>query len=140
MESKGHPPVDRLMKYSGLVLPLFAIAICIAGSNRPIFEPKYGEFRPRTIWSLSNALTAAFKELDLAQGSDGTATVRAEWVAYTGDIVNPAPHEVRVGGHAMCLVGYIDLPDRPQWGGGHAFSHETVGVRDPEREKQLMQK
>ena len=25
-------------------------------------EPKYGEFRPRTIWSLSNAFTAAFKE------------------------------------------------------------------------------
>jgi hypothetical protein len=28
------------------------------------FEPKYEEFRPRMIWSLSNAFTAAFKELD----------------------------------------------------------------------------
>src|ERR1700722_4524150 len=28
------------------------------------FEPKYEEFRPRTIWSLSNAVTSAFKELD----------------------------------------------------------------------------
>jgi hypothetical protein len=28
------------------------------------FERKYEEFRPRTIWSLSNALTSAFKELD----------------------------------------------------------------------------
>jgi hypothetical protein len=28
------------------------------------FEPKYDEFRPRTIWSLSNAFTSAFKELD----------------------------------------------------------------------------
>ena len=27
-------------------------------------EPKYEEFRSRTIWSLSNAFTAAFKELD----------------------------------------------------------------------------
>jgi hypothetical protein len=27
-------------------------------------EPKYEEFRPRTIWSLSNAFTSAFKELD----------------------------------------------------------------------------
>jgi hypothetical protein len=26
-------------------------------------EPKYEEFRPRTIWSLSNAFTSAFKEL-----------------------------------------------------------------------------
>ena len=28
------------------------------------FEPKYEEFRPRTIWSLSNAFTSAFKQLD----------------------------------------------------------------------------
>jgi hypothetical protein len=28
------------------------------------FEPKYDEFRPRTIWSLSNAFTSVFKELD----------------------------------------------------------------------------
>ena len=28
------------------------------------FEPKYDEFRARTIWSLSNAFTSAFKELD----------------------------------------------------------------------------
>ena len=28
------------------------------------FEPKHEEFRPRTVWSLSNAFTSAFKELD----------------------------------------------------------------------------
>jgi len=28
------------------------------------FEPKYEEFRSRTIWSLSNAFTSAFKQLD----------------------------------------------------------------------------
>jgi hypothetical protein len=28
------------------------------------FDSKYEEFRPRTIWSLSNAFTSAFKELD----------------------------------------------------------------------------
>ena len=28
------------------------------------FEPRYAEFKPRTIWSLSNALTSAFKELE----------------------------------------------------------------------------
>ncbi len=33
------------------------------------FEPKYEEFRPRTIWSLSNAFTSAFKELDPSHGS-----------------------------------------------------------------------
>lgn len=28
------------------------------------FDPKYEEFRARTIWSLSNAFTLAFKELE----------------------------------------------------------------------------
>lgn len=28
------------------------------------FEPKDEDFRPRTIWSLSDAFTSAFKELD----------------------------------------------------------------------------
>jgi hypothetical protein len=28
------------------------------------FLPNYDEFRPRTMWSLSNAFTSAFKELD----------------------------------------------------------------------------
>jgi len=28
------------------------------------FEPRYEEFRPRTIWSLSNAFTSAFKQLE----------------------------------------------------------------------------
>jgi hypothetical protein len=28
------------------------------------FEPKYEKFQPRTIWSLSNAFTSAFKELE----------------------------------------------------------------------------
>jgi hypothetical protein len=28
------------------------------------FEPRYEEFRSRTIWSLSNAFASAFKELD----------------------------------------------------------------------------
>src|SRR5260370_35558796 len=29
-----------------------------------VFEPKYEECQPRTIWSLSNVFTSAFKELD----------------------------------------------------------------------------
>ena len=28
------------------------------------FNPQYEEFQPRTMWSLSNAFTSAFKELD----------------------------------------------------------------------------
>ena len=33
-------------------------------ANDLYFEPKCEEFRPRTIWSLSNAFTSAFKDLD----------------------------------------------------------------------------
>jgi hypothetical protein len=35
---------------------LFACTICIC--------PQYDEFQPRTVWSLSNAFTSAFKDLD----------------------------------------------------------------------------
>jgi len=37
------------------------------------FEPKYEEFRSRTIWSLSNAFTSALKELDLIPQFRATA-------------------------------------------------------------------
>ncbi len=32
--------------------------------HRFYFEPQYPEFSPRTMWSLSNAFTSAFKKLD----------------------------------------------------------------------------
>ena len=32
--------------------------------HRRYFEPEYPEFSPRTMWSLSNAFTSAFKKLD----------------------------------------------------------------------------
>jgi hypothetical protein len=32
--------------------------------HRMYFEPEYPEFSPRTMWSLSNAFTSAFKKLD----------------------------------------------------------------------------
>lgn len=28
------------------------------------FDPQYDEFKPRTVWSLSNAFTSAFKNLE----------------------------------------------------------------------------
>ena len=37
------------------------------------FEPKFEEFRPRTIWSLSNAFTSAFKELEPSPQFKATA-------------------------------------------------------------------
>jgi hypothetical protein len=40
------------------------------------FEPEYEEFRARTIWSLSNAFTSAFEELDLIPQFKATAKLR----------------------------------------------------------------
>jgi hypothetical protein len=39
------------------------------------FEPKYEEFRSRTIWSLSNAFTLAFNKLDPIAQFKATAKV-----------------------------------------------------------------
>lgn len=36
----------------------------LAPVHRLYFEPQYEEFSPRTMWSLSNAFTSAFKDLD----------------------------------------------------------------------------
>ena len=40
-------------------------------------EPQYEEFRPRTLWSLSNAVTSAFKELDPIPQFKATAKLGA---------------------------------------------------------------
>ena len=40
-------------------------------------EPQYEEFRPRTLWSLSNAFTSAFKELDPIPQFKATAKLGA---------------------------------------------------------------
>src|ERR1700688_1545835 len=42
-------------------------------------EPKYEEFKLRTIWSLSNAFTSAFKELDPIPQFKATAKVNSWW-------------------------------------------------------------
>jgi hypothetical protein len=50
-------------------------------------------------------------------------------VSYTGEIINPVPGEVRVGGHAMCFVGYVDLPQNPELGGGRFLLRNSWGTR-----------
>ena len=43
------------------------------------FEPTYEEFRSRTIWSLSNAFTSAFKELEPIPQFRATAKLGDSW-------------------------------------------------------------
>lgn len=53
--------------------------------------------------------------------------LRSRWVAYSGDITMPVPNEIRVGGHAMCMVGYVDMPD-PGLGGGRFIIRNSWGT------------
>jgi hypothetical protein len=41
--------------------------------HRLYFEPQYADFSPRTMWSLSNAFTSAFKQLDAVPQFKATA-------------------------------------------------------------------
>jgi hypothetical protein len=45
--------------------------------HRLYFQPEYEEFSPRTMWSLSNAFTSAFKELDPIPQFKATAKLGA---------------------------------------------------------------
>lgn len=53
---------------------------------------------------------------------------RSTAVAFAGDITMPVPGEVRVGGHAMCVVGCIDRPDQPEIGGGRFILRNSWGT------------
>jgi C1A family cysteine protease len=51
---------------------------------------------------------------------------RSTAVANSGDITMPIPGEVRAGGHAMCLVGYVD--DATVAGGGRFILRNSWGT------------
>ena len=48
------------------------------------FQPTYPEFEPRTLWSLSNAFTSAFKELDPIPQYKATGKLAGFLQAATG--------------------------------------------------------
>ena len=76
------------------------------------FEPKYEEFKPRTIWSLSNAFTSAFKELEPNPAVQGDS--QARWIpgvpllasflmehrgaGRNGDLLRPVAQQALRGG------------------------------------------
>jgi hypothetical protein len=51
------------------------------------FTPKYEEFQARTMWSLSNAFTSAFKELEPIPQFRATAKLGAFLPAMAGAVV-----------------------------------------------------
>lgn len=66
----------KLILYSAFVDgKLDAPKSWLSDVHRHYFEPQYSEFSSRTIWSLSNAFTSAFKKLDPAPQFRATAKV-----------------------------------------------------------------
>jgi len=68
----------KLILYSAFVDgKLEAPRSLLSEVHRLYFQPQYEEFSPRTMWSLSNAFTSAFKELDPVPQFKATAKLGA---------------------------------------------------------------
>jgi hypothetical protein len=80
------------------------------------FEPKYEEFRPRTIWSLSNAFTSAFKELDPVPQFKATTSWANSWKPGSHNRSNQlACNSLRSAQGSWCFTFY-PFCRRPQNG------------------------
>jgi len=100
-ESQAPPPAAALTEAAGYKLPTFRQ---ISANSVPDIKAE-----------LASKRCVAF-----------TVPVYNSWyqndeVTRTGDIVNPIPGEMDVGGHAMCLVGYEDMPGDLLYGGGKFY-------------------
>lgn len=49
-------------------------------------------------------------------------------IRRTGEITNPIPGEFQNGGHAICLVGYVDIADSPEIDGGRFLVRNSWGT------------
>lgn len=52
--------------------------------HRYYFKPEYEAFRPRTLWSLTNAFTSALKELKPVQQFQATAKLGSFFARHEG--------------------------------------------------------
>jgi len=72
------PAAAKLIIYRAFIEGQLAAPRHLAGVVHDFyFNPKYEEFQPRTMWSLSNAFTSAFKELDPIPQFKATAKLGA---------------------------------------------------------------
>src|ERR1051326_6922871 len=91
--------------------------------HRHYFDPQYDEFRPRTMWSFSNAFTSAFKELDPIPRIRATAQT-ITWIKYDpsairSDRTAPATLELLVNGTVTGV--------RLDYGGGGSLNLAPTG-------------
>ncbi len=66
----------KLVIYEAFIAGKLGVAKHLAKDvHRLYFEPEHEEFTPRTMWSLSNAFTSAFKKLDPVPRFKATAAL-----------------------------------------------------------------
>jgi Domain of unknown function (DUF932) len=101
MQRKFTPMLEQLNAWRGYDLPDAAAKLIIYRAfiegkleaakhladdvHRHYFEPEYEEFRPRTLWSLTNAFTSAFKALDPIPRFKATARLAPFLADYNRD-------------------------------------------------------
>jgi len=55
-------------------------------------------------------------------------SINSDQTKLTGDILTPLPGEAALKlGHAVCIVGYVDMPDHPELGGGRFIIRNSWG-------------
>jgi hypothetical protein len=74
------------------------------------FEPKYEEFQSRTIWSLSNAFTSAFKELEPIPQFKATAKGGMRAIGINRAVIECVRHMVPFLWKNGSQVRYSGLP------------------------------
>jgi hypothetical protein len=72
----------RLVIYRAFLEDRFP-RIVMAEVHRHYFQPEYDEFKPRTLWSLSNAFTSGFKLLKPVRQFTATAKLGAYLAEHT---------------------------------------------------------
>jgi hypothetical protein len=90
-------------------------------SAQPYVQPNTQNIWPQDLDSMIATLKSqrgvAFS-VPVFPSSYGTPGAPDTYTQRTGDFLNPIPGESLVGGHAMCFVGYFELPDQPENGYG----------------------
>jgi hypothetical protein len=66
------------------------------------FEPQYEDFRPRTLWSLSNAFTSVFKSSTRSRNSKPPRSWAASWKSGSRGSSEPARQRWQWAGRACC--------------------------------------
>jgi C1A family cysteine protease len=109
-ESQGPPPVEAQLEALAYRIPMY----------KELSARSVDEFKAE----LAEGRVVAFSVPVYPSWNDNL------WVRYSGDIVLPVPgREKPIAGHAMCVVGFVDMPEKPEFGGGRFIVRNSWGEK-----------